>query len=148
MAEILKQLGVDSTYFIQFAIFLGVFFILGRLYFKPVLKQIQLRNQKTIQDAQAAAEILNQATAKMKEYEEQLKSARQSAQVEMERILKEARKEEADLISTARDEAKRITQEVATEAQKIRETVRKDFEKDADQLAQVLADKLIAKKSS
>lgn len=110
MAEILAQLGVDYTFFVQLAIFVAIFFIIPGLFFKPFQKLIESRHQKTVADRERAEELVKQANAKLEEFRTKITEERMRARAEHERVLAAVKAEEAKIISTAREEAKKITQ--------------------------------------
>ena len=76
MAEILAQLGIDQTFYIQFAVFVAIFFILPSLFFKPFQKLIEARHQKTVADRERAEELVKQANAKLEEFRTRMSEER------------------------------------------------------------------------
>jgi F-type H+-transporting ATPase subunit b len=143
--EILQQLGVDQTVFVIFAIFFVVFLILERVYFKPFFKLFEMRHKRTVEDRQAAADMLAQAEQKLEEYQRRLNDARANARSEFETLIDEAKKEEAKILTAAREEAKKISQEASAEVLQQRDRLKKQLEGEIDQIAKGIADKLLVK---
>lgn len=147
MSAILEQLELNQTFFIQLAIFAALFFILSQTYFKPFLELFEARHKKTVEDREAAERLLQQADAKFDEYQRRLVQEKAAAKKEYEEILGQAKKEEAALLSHAREEAKRITQEAADSVAAQREVLRKKLEVDVEGLAQSISERLLSRKA-
>lgn len=146
MSAILEQLELNQTFFIQLAIFAVLFFVLSQTYFKPFLELFEARHKKTVEDREAAERLLQQAESRFEEYQRKLIQEKSIARKEYEEILTQAKKEEAALLSRAREEAKRITQEAADSVAAQRETLRKQLEADVEGLAQNISERLLSRK--
>ena len=146
MTAILQQLGLDSTFFTQLAVFFVLFAFLGQVFFKPFLRLIEERHRRTVEDRDSAEKMMASADAKMQEYQARLQAARAQARAEMESVLAAAKAEEAKILGSARDEAKKIAQQTAAELDAERARVRVQLEMDAEALATAISDKLLVKK--
>lgn len=146
MSGILGQLGLDRTFFYQFATFAVLFVFLGNIYFKSFLKLIESRHKRTIEDREAAEKLMAQAQSKFDEYKRRLAEERTSAKQEFERHLADARKEETAILANARNEAKKITQDAADSVQQQREQIRKQLDADVESLAKSVSEKLLLRK--
>ncbi|MDR3607512.1 MAG: ATP synthase F0 subunit B [Oligoflexia bacterium] len=147
MNEILEQLELNQTIFIQLAIFGVVFLILSRLYFRPFMKLFQARHEKTVQHRETAEKLLLEANQKFESYRKRLSEERVAAKKEYDAVLEEAKKYEAQAMANAREEAKKITQEAADSVSKQREALRAKLAADVDVLAETISQKLLPKKS-
>lgn len=145
MGPILRQLGLDHTFFIQLAIIAALYFLLSRVFFRPFQQLIERRHARTVEDRKAAEGLLLQAQEKMNEYQRRLTDERRQARAEVDQAMQAAKKEEAALLQAARDEAKNVTQAaiVALEAQ--REKIRKELQSDVEKIAQMVTEKLLVK---
>ncbi|MGK5087233.1 ATP synthase F0 subunit B [Bdellovibrionota bacterium FG-2] len=146
MSAVLEQLGLDSTFFIQFGIVAAVFFILSRSYFCPFLRLFELRHKKTVEDRESAEKLTQQAGLKLAEYTRRLSDERLSIRQEFEKVLAEAKHEESVLLAHAREDAKKITQEANDAILKQRDQLREALTKDVEKLAQDISDKLLSRK--
>ena len=146
MAAIIEQLGLDSTFFYQLAIFFVLFAFLGRVYFAPFLKLFQERHQRTVADREAAEAMLAQANEKFAEYQEKLADARLRARRELEEALSAGQREEHEILARARDEAKRLTQGALQEVEAERTRLKAALDTDAEGLAKSIVDHLMVKK--
>lgn len=146
MSEIFEQLELNHTFFIQFAIFAVVFFILSKVYFAPFLKLFEARANRTTKDREAAEKLMAEAQTKLEDYRRRLAEERTTAKNEYESILNEGKKEEAALLSRAREEAKKITQEAVEAVSGQRDRLRQQLESDVEGLAKAISEKLLSRK--
>ena len=146
MNAVLEQLGLNSTFFIEFAIFIVLYLILANVYFKPFLKLFQARHKKTIEDRETAEKLMQQAQAKFDEYKRVLQEERTSLRAEYERALTEAKHQENEQLAKARDEAKKITQETIEAVDQQRVQLKKQLSADIESLAQGISERLLSRK--
>jgi F-type H+-transporting ATPase subunit b len=146
VSAILEQLEINNTFFIQLAIFAALFFILSAVYFKPFLRLFEVRHQKTVADREAAERLMQQADAKFEEYKTRLSQERLAARKEFEAALSEAKKQEAAILSHAREEAKKITQEAAESVANQRSKLKAELEADVEGMARAISEKLLSRK--
>jgi F0F1-type ATP synthase membrane subunit b/b' len=106
ISDLQRQLGIDASFFTQFALFLVVFIWLRFVYFSPFLKLIQRRENSSEGMSEGAAKLEEESLRLETEYRERIMAARKLASAERERILAEARKAGNDVIHVARDASK------------------------------------------
>jgi F-type H+-transporting ATPase subunit b len=143
---LLDQLGLDKTFFIELGILAVFFTLLSNLYFKPFLKLFEARRKKTVGDREAAERLLAQANTKWDEYNRRLTEERQAARKTFESALNEAKKQEAQILGQAREEAKKITQEAADSVNRQREQLKRELEVDVESIAHSITERLLARK--
>lgn len=146
MSDIIQQLGLDSTVFVQAGIFILVFLVLSQVYFKPFLKLFDLRHKRLIEDRNAAESLIKDADAKFEEYRKKLAEERAEARQAYEALVNESKREESAILNQARAEAKKITQEAAENANQQREKIKKQLDADVEGLARSIADQLLTRK--
>jgi F-type H+-transporting ATPase subunit b len=146
VSAILEQLGIDSTFFAELVIFFIVFTILSRFYFRPFLQLFEARHKKTVQDREAAEKMMIDAQQKLEEYKQRLSIERANAKKHYDTILEQAKKEEADIMARAREEAKKVTQEAADSVAAQREKLKAQLQSDVESLAQTISEKLLSRK--
>jgi F-type H+-transporting ATPase subunit b len=146
VGEIAKQLGLDQTFFIQLAIFAGLFFILAKLYFKPFMNLFEIRHKRIVEDREAAEKLMSEADAQFEQYKKRLADERAIAKKEYEAIIADARREESHMLSRARDEAKKIQQEANDSIHQQREQLKKQLEADVESLANGISERLLSRK--
>ena len=148
MADIAQQLGLDATFFYQFALIAVLFLVLGPLYFKPFQKLFERRHERTVADREASEKMLEQAEAKLADYQRLIQEERATARKEFDAMIQEAKKEENAALSHARDEAKKIQQKTIDEIEAQRGELRKRLEADCDQIAKLVSDQLLSRGNS
>ncbi len=146
MYDTLNQLGLDHTLFIQLGIYVAVFALLSQIFFKPFLRLIETRHKKTIQDRESAERILAQAEEKLTVYTRRLEETKSEAKASYDRLIESAKKEEAEILSQARNEAKNITQEAVKNMEQQAAQIRKDLETEVDTMARSVTEKLLLRK--
>jgi F-type H+-transporting ATPase subunit b len=146
VSAILEQLGLDQTFFIQLVIFALLFFLLSRVYFKPFLGLLEARHKKTVDDREAAERLMMQAQQRFEDYKKRLSDERAAARKDFDSVIDQAKKEEAALLAHAREEARKITHEVADSVSRQRDQLRKQLEMDVESMARSISEKLLSRK--
>ena len=146
MNALLDQLGLNNSFFFELGIIAALFIILSHLYFQPFLRLFEARYKKTVKDRESAERLVIQANAKLDEYKRILAEERLAAKKAYDFALIGARKQEFDLMSEARDEAKKITQDAADGVQQQRDLLKNQLQKDVEFLAQSISEKLLSRK--
>jgi len=147
VTAILQQLGLDSTFYTEFAVFFVLFLFLGQIFFKPFLALFEERHRKTVQAKEEAAAMTASAQAKLEEYQAKLHEARVEARKAIDETLLAAKTEESKLLAAARDEAKKLTQQVSVEIEAERSRIQGQLQRDAESLATAIAETLLVRKS-
>jgi F-type H+-transporting ATPase subunit b len=145
--DILEQLELNRTFFVEIAIFGFVLFALDRIYFRPFLKLFQERHEKTVRSREAAEKLMAEANEKLESYRKRLAEERVAARKEYEIVIEEGKKQEALAMARAREEAKKITQEAADSVSKQRDALRAQLETDVEAFAEAISQKLLSKTS-
>ncbi len=143
----LQQLGIDSSFFIQFGVFFVVFLVIPQMFFKPFQRLVELRLQKTQEDRVKAEELTRLANEKFATYREKIQAERHKVRGEYEKLLSELKTQEAHLIGEARAEAKAITQKTVDELQAQSQQLKRTLEADVEGLALALTETLVKRQS-
>lgn len=129
--EILTQLGVNKTAFIQFFIFAIAFFTLSSMVFKPYAEALHKREEKTKGGEEVAEQMLKQSADLKTQFETKAREVsgeinsiyetyREQAMKEYSKIVAEARGESQSLVE---DTKKRVSVQVADAAVKLKEEI-------------------------
>jgi F-type H+-transporting ATPase subunit b len=123
---------------------LVLFFVLGKLLFKPVQKILEKRTE-TIEGQIAQAET-DQAAAKAlrEEYEAKLKNAMEERDQILADAYKAAKKREAAILEEAREEAQLIRERAEKDIEREKAQAKDELRKEAVDMAVVLAQKFVA----
>ena len=144
MSQILEQLEINQTFFIQFILFGVFFFVLSELYLKPFQKLIERRQQKLTDDLQGSAELLKSVEGKLVEYEKALAQARAEAAKKYESLLAEVRAREEAEISKVKDQVKREYLEANKALQAERTKVEAELNAQVEALSDSMVKKILA----
>jgi F-type H+-transporting ATPase subunit b len=143
VGAILEQLGIDQTFYVQFAVFTAIFFVIPHVFFRPFQKLIESRHQKTVADRERAEDLVKQANAKLEEFKSRMAEERSRARAEYERVMTEVKAEESRILAEAREEAKKITQSSLEAIQSQSAQLKRSLEADVEGLALQISDMLM-----
>lgn len=122
MMDILVQLGVNHTLWVQLVIFTVVFLIMRALFFKPFLDVILEREAQTDGVTKTADELNKNADAMEKEFHEK-----------MQAVKKQASEQKEDIVSKAKSAANEKTNDARKQHKDAVEASRKKIEDDLDE---------------
>lgn len=143
MEPILHQLGLDQTFFIQFAIFFVVFIVIPNVFFRPFQQLIEARHAKTVEDREKAVQLIAQADKKFEEYRARIQQERLKAREEYEKVIATVKAEEHEILSGARTEAKKITQATLDSLGQQSSQLKRSLEADVEGLALQISETLL-----
>ena len=146
MSEILEQLQVNKTFFVQFGLFVGFFFVLKSLYLKPFQKLIEKRNHKLKNDVDAATDLLKSVEIKIAEYEKEISQARTDARVEYEKIIASIKSKEEAAVYSYREDLKKEFQKASSQLQEEKKKVETELKAQVSTMADLVAQKALAGK--
>lgn len=106
LADILKQLGIDDTLWIQLGIFTFLYLFLRFFFFGPFLKLIELRERESTGVEKDAEELVKKAATSEADYQAKMAAVRKQAKDTADQILSQAKTEASKKVSSARAEAK------------------------------------------
>ena len=112
MEKLISEFSI-GLFFWQFAIFIGLFFLLKKFAWKPILSAVNER-ETSIKDALAAAK---EARAEMESLQSDNQRILKEARAEKETLLKEARTTRSEIINSAKEEAQQEAQKILSQAQ-------------------------------
>lgn len=120
----------DRTAFVQLAIFLAVFFGLTALIFKPVIKIIKLRRERSSGLLDEARDLQKNIDTKLSEYEKKMNLAKTSILAEYSEMRARSLEEESKIKNEAREESLRMfdkaRQDLLDTKKKVVEELRKE----------------------
>ncbi len=132
----------DKTLFVQFAIFLVALYLLNNLFFKPLMDLADRRESATSGSVKDAQELVEKARKMTAQYDEALKEAREQALSERARLTKSALAEAEEIVSSARDEARRLFEERAGETLAQVEKAKDGMKSEIEDIAGMLTRKI------
>jgi len=140
------MIALDYTVIIQIVAFLVFWFLLTKLLFKPFVGLLEERERRT-EGVKAEAAALNEEGERLlKEYEYAIAKARDEGRAAKEKIVQEGRQARERLLGQAREDASRTLEAVRAEIGKELKRGREIAAREAEALAQQMAEKIIGRK--
>lgn len=139
------QILPDKTLWVQLAIFLAVLAALNHLIFKPVLRVIRLRREKTSGDRARIEALAKKTEGLVKEYEDKIYQARKEAFQMKEAIRREGDAQGQKIIQEARQASLAQMEKASQAIQKETESAAKKLEAEAQKMSQTLTEKLLGR---
>ncbi|TAJ88922.1 hypothetical protein EPO44_15310 [bacterium] len=140
------MIALDYTVIIQVVAFLVFWFLLTKLLFKPFVGLLEERERRT-EGVKAEAAALNEEGERLlKEYEYAIAKARDEGRAAKEKIVQEGRQARERLLGQAREDASRTLEAVRAEIGKELKRGREIAAREAEALAQQMAEKIIGRK--
>ena len=141
LIKILSQIGVDATIFIQFLIFMVLYFALKNVFFSKLLEVLQFRENKTTKLEEDANKKMAYADEMAKRYREQLNVVHNKAQGQLE-------KHQQKVMQTEKQILQKEEEKIMAQVEKMRDQFEQEFQKtkgqvlkNVDDLAEELVDK-------
>jgi F-type H+-transporting ATPase subunit b len=135
----------DSTFLIQIALFLVLWFLLKRLWFDPALRIVRERAARSEGAVAEARTIQAEAERLRGEHAAALERARAEAQREMQDILRAAEAEQQRLIAEAREEAQKTIGEVRARVEEEVARARQGLRDSAQDIARMVTQKILGR---
>ena len=136
---------VPGLLVLQGLIFLLVLWFLKKILFKPILKILQAREEKTEGFLNQADQVEEKAEKTLEQYNERFRQARKEAlEVKRKLILEGAEKREAE-IDKARKEAQGFLEEMRKSITEETEKTKKTLHQQVDAIGQIMAQKALGR---
>ncbi len=136
---------LDSTIFIQLAVFLFIFIILRSLLFKPIARLIEARHQATEVTRSDAEAIEREATQLNEEVTARLAKVRAEATAERSRLEEQARQQQRELVINAREEAHKLAEETREQMDRQAAEAKQYLQNEIGQIASLVAHKALGR---
>lgn len=142
--NILEQLGVNQTLFLQLGIFVFTILVLSLLVFKPFAEALNLREQKTSGAEDLAAEF-QQKTAELHQlYESKARALNDKIRKHFEDSRKLAQEEYEKSVAAAKLEAQHILTSARSQIQKELATAKAGLKDEVPKVASDISKKLLS----
>lgn len=142
------MIDLDSTFFMQMAIFFALFAVLYVLLFKPLLAVFDERENAIGGAKQKSRELEVSAEEKFQRFETEMKKVRIEAMQERDRARQDALNLERELLATSRVEADQMMKEASEKLATDGAKVRADMLASAPQLASDIAERLLGRRAN
>ena len=115
VGDILTQMGIDDTVWIQLVVFSILFIVLRFLFFGPFLRLIELRESATLGEEAEANELNRKAEEQETGYKEKLSQVRQTARSAHDDLIAAKKTEASGTVAEARSRNKGNIEEARAE---------------------------------
>ena len=140
-----SPVDLDGSIFVQLGIFFAAFFILKSLVFKPVMDLFDAREQAMEGSRTLAQSLESEADAKREHFESQLRSVRQQASENRQRLQGEAQQLARELTEKARRENTAALSSAKAQLDLESKTTRQKAQAEVPALARQIAEKLLGR---
>ena len=138
-------MDLDVTYLIQLGLFLSAVVVVNTLLLRPVLDVILLRREK-IEGAQAeAARLIESGDHDRQEYQARMRTVRDAANRERERLRGEGRDQERRLLGEVRADIAKKIGDARKEIRAAEDDARLAMADDTERMAETLAAKVLGR---
>jgi F-type H+-transporting ATPase subunit b len=143
--DLLTSLGVNSSLFIQFGLFLVVYVVLKHVLFEPYYAAYKERSERTVGKAELAERFVNETKALEEQFSARAQEANEKYMAVYEKTRSEAMKEYDIKVNDARARAKKVVDESRRHIESEVATARVQLNKDTGAVSQLINQKLIGK---
>ena len=147
LAKVPADLGIDSTLYIQFVLFVALYIWLRFVFFGPFLKLVQSREVRTKGAKKEALKLNAEAAEKEAQYLERINNTKKQANIAKDKELLTARTQASVVIDEARKKAKNRVEQGREQLDQAASAEQKDFMNQADTVANMFVEKLTAGKA-
>ncbi|MFH0811432.1 MAG: ATP synthase F0 subunit B [Pseudomonadota bacterium] len=144
----IKIIGIDvipGLLFIQGVIFLFVLWFLSRVLFRPILKILQEREEKTEGFLNQADEAGKRAEKTLEQYNEKFRQAKKEALDLKRKLVLEGTEQKEAIFNQAKKEARGFLEEMRGNIAKEAEATRKTLRQQVESLGQIMAEKALGR---
>lgn len=134
-----------TTLSLEIAIFVVLWLVLGRLWFKPALRVLHERTARSEGALREAREIQAEAERLRAEHAAALDQVRSEAHRDMQEIVRGAETEQKRMIAEAREEAQRTLTDVRARIAEEVASARRGLHEEAEQIGREVAAKVLGR---
>lgn len=140
------MIALDYTVLVQIIAFLVLWFLLGRLLFRPFLGLVEERERRTEGTKAEAATLSAEGEQLRSEYERAIENAEEEGRKLREALLERGREAQERLLAEAREESARLLQTVRDELQRAMQREREVAAREAEGIARQIAEKVLGRR--
>ena len=143
LSEIGAQLGINHSFFIEFAIIAGLYFILSPFYFRPYQSLFEKRERETIGAQKEAQSLEASAAEKLALYKDRIKSVNAQVRQVLKDSESQAQGDSAAILNEATSAARTKVQTIQKELQSQKEEVIQRLAQESSDLAKDIVAKVL-----
>ena len=137
------MLTLDWTLLASGLVFLVALWALNSLMFRPLLRVLDERRNRSVETQKMAANLLRSREALLAEFEGQVRKQRQQGYQLAEAVRREAGEARLQRIGQAREEAERLLHEARERVQGEVRAAKSELRQGAEQMSQIIAARIL-----
>lgn len=143
--EILRQLGLDQTVWIQLGFFIISYFFLSQFLFKPYKRNLQFRSKNTggALDEATQMSALNERLAM--DYQGKMKKQNETAEQIYSKFKMEGAAEEGKLVAAAKESAAKALESTRAQITKEVTAAKNQLKEQIPQMSEMIASRLLGR---
>ncbi len=141
----MNPIHIDATFITQLLSFLLLVYILRRFAWNPLINMMEKRRQQIEDDITQAKEERLQAEQIKREYQEEMRKARQEAQEVIAKATKISEQQAEEILAGAREEAEKIKKTALADIERERDLAIAQVQAQVATLSVAVAEKVIRK---
>lgn len=145
--DLIKQLGIDQTLWIQFAVFIVFYAWLRFVFFPPFLRLMSAREAKTSGLVAEVEELNQRASASELELSQKMAQVQREAAQEREKTIADAKAKAHAMLDGARKDAKKRIEEARIKAEAAQVAELASLSQQARDLGDLFVEKLTQEKA-
>ena len=139
---------INLTIVIQVVQFLILVFILNRILFRPISQAIEERDEKISAWEEKTRTLQETVRIKIESYEKELVEVRAKAQEEQQQLSNELKEREEEKVGAVFEEAAQMVASTKQALQEETKRLRQELRRQAGEMAQMVAEKVLGRKVS
>jgi F-type H+-transporting ATPase subunit b len=143
--DIIQQLGINSTAWVQLGFFLVSYIFLSQFLFKPYMRILELRKKNTVGNVDEASKLSTSTEALILEYQNKLQAHNQEAAKISEKIKLEGAQQEEKILSEARTRSTEIVEETRSKVTKDIGAARESLKSQVTQMSRNMASRVLGR---
>ncbi|MCC6276688.1 MAG: ATP synthase F0 subunit B [Oligoflexia bacterium] len=143
--DIIKQLGINSTVWIQLGLFLVSYLFLSTFLFRPYLKILELRKKRTTGSVEEASKLAAATDTLVMDYQGKVQSHNHVAAQIYEKLKSEGAREEEKLLNDARTKANSLVQETREKVVRDIKAAKESLKTQAPTLSRSIASRVLGR---
>lgn len=143
--DIIKTLGIDSTVFIQFALFLVAYFSLTKLVFEPYLKILDERRKRTVGSQEDVQSFVTSTEELTSRFEVQARSINEKIKTTFDTARAEAHRKYEEIVTGAKTDAERQLKDGVAKVNSEFAQAKQNIDKEVPVIGAMVVNKLLGK---
>jgi len=138
-------INLNPTLLVQLAVFLVLMFLLNRILFRPMVRVLDERHDRTAGRREKAAQLDAEAESMLASYQARVQEARAEADRARMALVRQGEAERQKLLDAAAADAEKTVATIRARVRSEAADARKDLHQEADRLAAAAATRILGR---